>query len=107
MLDVADLRGVFPHTVHDKLDVAAVQLQEFTLYQLGGVIVASDAERLSRRADSFQHEVYNLVQTLLVHFRVLRECVILDILHDDFTVNIYGALLERFHSSPFRRSPAR
>ena len=107
LLDVADLRGVFPHTVHDKLDVAAVQLQEFTLYQLGGVIVASDAERLSRRADSFQHEVYNLVQTLLVHFRVLRECVILDILHDDFTVNIYGALLERFHSSPFRRSPAR
>ena len=93
--------------VHDKLDVAAVQLQEFALYQLGRVIVASDAERLSRRADSFQHEVYDLVQTLLVHFRVLRERVILDILHDDFTVNIYGALFERFRSFPFRRSPAR
>ena len=107
LLDVADLRGVLPHTVHDKLDVAAVQLQEFTLYPLGGVIIASDAERLSRRADSFQHEVYDLVQTLLVHFRVLRERVILDILHDDFTVNIYGALFERFRSFPFRRSPAR
>ena len=107
LLDVADLRSVLPHTVHDKLDVAAVQLQEFTLYQLGGVIIASDAERLSRRADSFQHEVYDLVQTLLVHFRVLRERVILDILHDDFSVNIYGTLFERFRSFPFRRSPAR
>lgn len=87
--------------------MAAVQLQEFALYQLGRVIVASDAERLSRRADSFQHKVYDLVQTLLVHFRVLRERVILDILHDDFTVNIYGTLFERFRSFPFRRSPAR
>ena len=107
LLDVADLRGVLPHTVHDKLDVAAVQLQEFTLYQLGGVIVASDAERLSRRADSFQHEVYDLVQTLLVHFWVLRECVILDILPDDFTVNIYGTLFERFRSEAFRQDRKR
>ena len=107
LLDVADLRSVLPHTVHDKLDVAAVQLQKFALYQLGRVIVASDAERLSRRADSFQHEVYDLVQTLLVHFWVLRECVILDILPDDFTVNIYGTLFERFRSFPFQRSSAR
>ena len=107
LLDVADFRGVLFHAVKDKFNVAAVQLQKFSLYQLGGVIVASDAERLSRRADSFQHEVYDLIQTLLVHFRVLRERVVLDILHDDFTVNIYGALFERFRSFPFRRSPAR
>lgn len=69
--------------------------------------VVNACDGLSRRADGFQHEVYDLLQTVFIHLRVLAQNIVFDIVHDDFTVNIYCALRCRFLSIPFRHVPVR
>ena len=47
--------------------------------------------------------VNNLVQTVFIHFGVLNENVIVDVVFDDFPINLYCAVCFRFRSFPFRR----
>ena len=110
-LDVADFRGVLPHTVHDELNMAAVEFQQLGLYQLGGVVVPGHPDCLSGRADGFHQQFHDAVQFLPADLGVVQEVVVLDILLDDVPVNLNGALRGRFRSFPFRRqsrnSPSR
>ena len=54
LLDVADFGGVIPQTVHDELNVMAVQFQELGLDQLCRVIVPGNPDGLAVGADRFQ-----------------------------------------------------
>ena len=80
-----------------------VQLHKLCFHQLGGVVVPGNADRLSPGADSFKHEVNNLVQPVPVKLHILHENVIGDIVLDDLPVNLVCALCVRFLSLPFRR----
>ena len=106
LLDVADFGGVFPHTVHDKLNVAAVQLHKLALYKLCRVVVPGDTDFLSCGADGFKDNVNDFVKTFPVCAAALHENVIVDIVLDDFL--IHPVCVARFLSLPFRlcRVPA-
>ena len=56
-------------------------------------------EALSRRANCFQNEVYNLVYAVKLAWIALSQQVILDILFDDLLINAVCAA--RFLSLPF------
>ena len=72
--------------------MAAVQFHKLCFHKLGWVVVPGNADSLSCRTDGFKHEVNDFVKTFPVKAVVLREYVILDIVLDDFTVNLYGTL---------------
>ena len=90
------------HAVKDKFNVAAVELHKLCLDKLCRVIVPGDTDCLSFGADSFKHEGYNFIDEVFIKAVVLHENVILDIVLDDFFVNIKCARF-RFLSLPFRR----
>ena len=81
----------------------SVQLHKLCFYQLGGVVVPGNADRLSPGTDGFQHEVYNFIQPVPVKLHILYENVIVDIFLDDLPVNLKSVLCFRFLSFPFRR----
>ena len=92
-LDVADFRSVLAQTVKDKLDVRAVQLHKLGFHQLCRVIVPGNADGLAGAAYSFHQQVHDLVQCFPVNaLDVLAKVFVLDVVHDDLTINLYGAL---------------
>ena len=101
LLDVADAGCVLPQAVHDKADMFTAQFHKLGFHQLGGVVVPGDADSLSGGADGFQHQVYDLVKLFPVNTPVLNEIVVLDVLQNDFPINLYGFVLSR--SFLFRR----
>lgn len=92
-LDVADFRSVLAQTVKDKLDVRAVQLHKLGFHQLCRVIVPGNADGLAGAAYGFHQQVHNLVQRFPVNaLDVLAKVFVLDVVHEDLTINLYGAL---------------
>ncbi len=66
LLHVAYLGGVLLQTVHDKLDVGAVQLQKTGADHLMGEVAARDPGGLPLGTDRFYQQLYDLVQVILV-----------------------------------------
>ena len=73
LLDVAYLGGVLLQTVHNKLDVRAVQLQKARAYNLVRKVRTRDPGGLSFGTDRFYQQLYNLIQVIQVE-RITR-CV--------------------------------
>ena len=103
--DVADLGGVLFHAVKDKLDMRAVQLHKLAFHQLCRVVIPGNADFPAGAAYRFKHDVHDLVQHFLVHHVVLTKMLILNVVKDDFTVNLkcFILLVCRFLSLPIRR----
>ena len=85
-LDVADIGGVFPHTVQHILDVRIVQLQKPGFDHFRRIVVPSNADCLPSGTDGVHHELHQLVQTVTVHALVLYEDVIFDVLQNQFPI---------------------
>ena len=85
--DVADLSGVLPQTVKDKLDMAAVQLHKLAFYQLCRVVVTGNADLLAGTAYRFQNNVHDLVQAVTVNALILQKDVVFDVIADNLPVN--------------------
>lgn len=68
-LDDADFRGVLPHTVHDKFDMATVQLQQLGFYQLGGE-AATASQREGANGMGCSWMIYSLLLNLPPSFVV-------------------------------------
>ncbi len=92
LLDVADFGGVISQAVQDELDVMAVQLHKLGFHQLGGVIVPGNTDGLSGGAYGFQHAVPQSRPAVFIHFGVLNGMFIVDVVLDDFPINLYCAL---------------
>ena len=103
--DVADLSGVLPQTVKDKLDMAAVQLHKLAFYQLCRIVVSGNADLLAGTAYRFQNNVHDLVQAVTVNALILQENVVFDVIADNLPVNPICFIFAvcRFLSLPFRR----
>ena len=71
----------------------AVQLHKLRFHQLCRVIVPGNTDGLAGAAYGFHQQVHNLVQRFPVNaLDVLAKVFVLDVVHDDLTINLYGAL---------------
>ena len=61
-LDIADIGGVLPHTVHDILHMGAVQLHKPGFDHLRRVVVPGNADRLPAGTDGIHHELHQFIQ---------------------------------------------
>ena len=75
-LDVADIGGVVLHAVQCILNVRTVQFQKPEFDHLSRIAVSGNADRLPAGTDSIQHELHQLIQTVMAqaHALVLYEC---------------------------------
>ena len=102
LFDVADFGGVLAHAGKDKFNVAAVKFHKPCLDKPCRIIVPGDTDSFSFSADRFKYEGHNLIDEVFIKAVILHEYVILDIVLDDFLINIKCARF-RFLSLPFRR----
>ena len=77
LLDVVYLGGVLLQTVHDKLDVRAVQLQKAGAYNFMRKVRTRDPGGLSFGTDRFYQQLYDLIQVIQVERITLLQTVIL------------------------------
>ena len=101
LLHVADLRGVFLHTVHDKPDVLTGQFQKPGANYLMGKVTASNPGGFPFGADSFHHQFHDLVQILLIGVNLPAEIVILDVLQNQIPITFHLRKGHRIPSFPF------
>ncbi len=66
LLHVAYLGGVLLQTVHDKLDVGAVQFQKTGTHDLVRKVCPRDSGGLSFGTDRFYQQLYDLIQVIQV-----------------------------------------
>ena len=76
LFHIADLRGVFLHTVHDKSDMLAIQLQEPGAHDFMGKVAASDPSGFTFGTNGLHHQLHNLVQVLTVGRKLSAQIVI-------------------------------
>ena len=81
-LHVAYLGGVLLQTVHDKLDVGAVQFQKAGTHDLVREVCPRDPGGLSFGTDRFYQQLYDLIQVIQIKRITLLQTVILDILQN-------------------------
>ena len=86
LLDVVYLGGVLLQTVHDKLDVRAVQLQKAGAYNFMRKVRTRDPGGLSFGTDRFYQQLYDLIQVIQV------ERITLNLLCSSFVSDINAAL---------------
>ena len=89
LFHIADLCGVFLHTVHDKSDMLAIQLQEPGAHDFMGKVAASDPSGLTLGANGLHHQLHNLVQVLPIGRKLSAQIVILDVLQNQFPIIFY------------------
>ena len=80
LLHVANFRGIFLQTVHDKLDMGAVQLQKPGTHDLVREVAASDPGGFSLGTDGLHHQLHNFIQIIPIGSILLLDAVILDVL---------------------------
>ena len=80
LLHVANFRGIFLQTVHDKLDMGAVQLQKTGTHDLVREVAASDPGGFSFGPDGLHHQLYNFIQIIPLGSIMLLDTVILNVL---------------------------
>ena len=87
------------------LSMRAVQLHKLAFHQLCRVVIPGNADFLAGAAYRFKHDVHDLVQHFLVHHVILAKMLILNVVKDDFTVNLKCFIFSvcRFLSLPIRR----
>ena len=94
----------YMQTVHDKLDMGAVQLQKARTHDLMREVRPGDPGGLSFGTDRFYQQLYNLVQVIPVERITPLQTVILDILQNQLPIIFYLCDRHRIPSFPFRRS---
>lgn len=89
LLHVADLGGVFLHTVHDKPDMFTGQLQKPGAHDLMWKVAASNPGGFPFGADGLHHQLHNLVQVLPIGVKLSTQIVILDVLQNQIPIIFY------------------
>ena len=103
LLHVADLGGVVVQALHDKLDVAAVQLQKPGADYFMGKVTASDPGGFPFGADSFHHQFHDLVQVFPAGGKLPAQVVILDVLQNQIPITFHLSERHRIPSFSFRQ----
>ena len=89
LFHVANFRGVLLQTVHDKLNVRIIQLQEPGTNDFMRKIASCNTGGLSLCTDRFHDQLHNFVQILPISFILLTQVLIPDILLNQFPITLY------------------